>query len=88
MKQECWQCGATNAECREDSGLCPICTLEKQHGANLNRGCARNTPSVQSWLNTCPAVYAWQEHDEEYLDFVYRADIEVPLRHPAVYFDR
>lgn len=95
-KHICLDCGAIIEEgsfdCESDTDhdfeKCKICLILEQHGSEMERGYALNTAAAQYWLNSCPAVFVWREHDEEYIDFVYRTDIEVPVVHPSVHFDR
>ena len=40
-------------------------------------GTAQNTAYIQQWLDTCPAVLAWKEIDEDSIEFTYNMSIEV-----------
>ena len=96
-RHTCFTCNAVMEEgtfnCEfdydHDFGKCKVCTLLEQHGSELERGCASNTMPARDWLNfnSCRSVFLWQVHDDAYLDFLYRADVEVTDVPAYVHFD-
>ena len=53
----------------------------------MNTGYAENTASNHGWLNTCPAVRAWIEIDDNWIEFQFNDQSEIPLVLPTIYFD-
>ena len=52
----------------------------------MTTGYAKNTSSNQYWLNSCQAVTAWIELDDNWLEFQ-AEDGEVNIVPPGIYFD-
>lgn len=50
-------------------------------------GYARNTASVQGWLDRCEAVVRYDDLNDDVIVFEFDPEIEVSVVPPGVYFD-
>lgn len=54
---------------------------------NIETGFARNTASLQTWLNTTECVTEWRELNEDWIEFRFSRDVECAVVPAGVHFD-
>lgn len=62
-------------------------TEELELQGNIGTGFARSTPFVQQWLNSSDGITEWRELNENWIEFRFSRNVEIPVVPRGVYFD-